>query len=263
MKKIYILMGIAFTSLVANAQTNLIPNGSFEEWTNATPTGWTITTPANGGTAIETSDAHHLAKSAKITAPAGTGNIQLKLSDFEVTPGNTYTFSYWYKDESDNALIRHWGSWRNNTANQEVTITDPNPMKPDYMPNTTSWQQHTFTVIAPVGATHLRLDFRTYQELGNSGEIFLDDVQFFQGTLNTKENTISGLTLYPNPTSDIINIATPSIELKDVQIFDLSGKKILNTSTKNQVDVSHITSGIYIITITEGEHTTTQKIIIK
>lgn len=264
MKKIYTLVTIIAASFAANAQTNLVDNGSFENWTTGTPDSWSIVIPANGGTVVEeTTDVHHLTKSAKITAPAGTGNVQLKLTDFAVTAGTEYTFSYWYKDESDNARIRHWGVWRDNVGNAEVPVTGTNDMKPDYMPNTTGWQEITFTVTPPVGTTHLRLDFRTYKETGDSGEIFLDHIRLFEGTVSVKENNIEGLSIFPNPADEVLNITSNSNLEKNVQLFDLTGKKVLNVTTVSTVNVSTLKAGIYVAKITEGGKTATSKVIIK
>lgn len=264
MKKIYTLITIGAASFAANAQVNLVDNGSFETWTTGTPDSWSIVIPANGGTvAEETTDVHHLTKSAKITAPAGTGNVQLKLTDFTVTAGIEYTFSYWYKDESDNARIRHWGVWRDNVGNAEVPVTGTNDMKPDYMPNTTGWQEVTFTVTPPAGTTHLRLDFRTYKETGDSGEIFLDHIRFFEGTASTKENNIEGLNIFPNPADEVLNITSNSTADKNVQLFDLTGKKVLDVTTVSQVNVSTLKAGIYVAKINEAGKIATRKVIIK
>ncbi|WLD23106.1 T9SS type A sorting domain-containing protein [Flavobacterium dauae] len=264
MKNFYTLITIIAASFAANAQANLIPNGSFENWTAGELDDWDIVIPTNGGSVVEEStDFHDGVKSVKITAPAGTGNVQLKLTDFPVTAGIEYTFSYWYKDESDNARIRHWGVWRDNVANVEVPVTGTNDMKPNYMPNTTGWQEVTFTVTPPTGTTHLRLDFRTYKETGDSGEILLDHVNFFEGTTSIKENNIDGLNIFPNPADDVLNITSNSTLDKNVQLFDLTGKKVLDVTTVSQVNVSTLKAGIYVAKIYEAGKTATRKVVIK
>lgn len=262
MKKIYTLVTILAASFAVNAQTNLISNGSFENWTTGNPDDWTVVIPANGGSVTESTDFQAGSKSAKITAPAGTGNVALRLADFAVVAGNDYTFSYWYKDETTNARMRHWGIWRDNTNNQEVgASTDLKPT--GYNADTNGWQKITYVVTAPVGATHFRLDFRTYQETGNSGEVFLDNVQFFEGTVSTKENNIEGLNIFPNPANDVLNITSNSTADKNVQLFDLTGKKVLDVTTVSQVNVSTLKAGIYVAKINEAGKTATRKVIIK
>ncbi len=264
MKKIYTLITIIAASFAANAQTNLIPNHSFEDWTAGVPDDWTVSIPANGGTVEEeTTDFQEGTKSAKITAPAGTGNVQLKLSDFAVEEGEEYTFTYWYKDESTDARFRHWGIWRDNTNNAEVgASTDLKPT--GYMPDTSGWEQVAMLVTAPVGATHFRLDFRTYKETGDSGIIYLDNVSFKKGDhLSIKGNNIEGLNIFPNPANDVLNITSNSTADKNVQLFDLTGKKVLDVTTVSQVSVSTLKAGIYVAKINEAGKTATRKVVIK
>jgi len=264
MRKFYTLVTIIAASFAANAQTNLIPNHSFENWTAGEPNDWTISIPANGGTVIEeTTDFQDGAKSAKITAPAGTGNVQLKLSDFAVEEGEEYTFTYWYKDESTDARFRHWGIWRDNTNNAEVgPSTDLKPS--GYMPDTSGWEEVAMVVTAPTGATHFRLDFRTYKETGDSGIIFLDNISFRKGNhLSIKENNIDGLNIFPNPANDVLNITSNSTLEKNVQLFDLTGKKVLDVTTVSKINVSTLKAGIYVAKINEAGKTATRKVVIK
>lgn|SRR5690606_10454285 len=264
MRKIYALVTIVAASFAANAQTNLIPNHSFEDWTAGVPDDWTVSIPTAGGTVEEeTTDFQEGAKSAKITAPAGTGNVQLKLSDFAVEEGEEYTFSYWYKDESTDARFRHWGIWRDNTNNVEVGASTD--LKPNgYMPDTSGWEEVAMVVTAPAGATHFRLDFRTYKETGDSGIIYLDNISFKKGNhLSTKQNNIDGLNIFPNPVDEVLNITSDSTADKNVQLFDLTGKKVLDVTTVSQVNVSTLKAGVYVAKITEAGKTATRKIVVK
>ena len=80
----------------------------------------------------------------------------------------------------------------------------------------------------------------------------------------TQEPIIEGLTIYPNPTnSGKIYISTKSSLDKKVEIFNVLGKKVLETViTSKEVNVSNLTAGVYIIKIKEGEATATRKLII-
>lgn len=73
--------------------------------------------------------------------------------------------------------------------------------------------------------------------------------------------------LYPNPVVDEINISFPK-EIKKAQftLYNVLGKKVLQqtvTTFKNHVDVSNLTSGIYIASLTSNNKTTSFKIIKK
>ena len=74
-----------------------------------------------------------------------------------------------------------------------------------------------------------------------------------------------GLGFYPNPVSNgKIYITSKSGLDKEVFIFDVLGKKVLQTVTSSkEVNVSALSPGVYIIRITEGELTATRKLIVK
>src|SRR5690606_20635875 len=265
MRKIYALVTIVAASFAANAQTNLIPNHSFEDWTAGVPDDWTVSIPTAGGTVEEeTTDFQEGAKSAKITAPAGTGNVQLKLSDFAVEEGEEYTFSYWYKDESTDARFRHWGIWRDNTTNNAEVGQSRDLKQNEYVTDTSGWEEVAMVVTAPASATHFRLDYRTYKETGDSGIIYLDNISFKKGNhLSTKQNNIDGLNIFPNPVDEVLNITSDSTADKNVQLFDLTGKKVLDVTTVSQVNVSTLKAGVYVAKITEAGKTATRKIVVK
>lgn len=54
------------------------------------------------------------------------------------------------------------------------------------------------------------------------------------------------LTIYPNPAQTILNIET-KLAYSSAQIADMSGKIYLITDTKNQIDISELSSGVYTI----------------
>ena len=80
----------------------------------------------------------------------------------------------------------------------------------------------------------------------------------------SQEPTIEGLTIYPNPVnSGKIYITTKSSLDKKVEIFNVLGKKVLETViTSKEVNVSNLAAGVYIIKIKEGDATATRKLII-
>lgn len=78
-------------------------------------------------------------------------------------------------------------------------------------------------------------------------------------------NAIDGLTMYPNPVSgNVLNITSANNSAMSVQIFDILGKQVANTTVvNNQVNVSNLTSGVYIVKITEDGKTATRKLVVK
>ncbi len=81
----------------------------------------------------------------------------------------------------------------------------------------------------------------------------------------TQDTTIDGLNLYPNPVSNgKVFITSKSGIDKDVSIYDVLGKLIFQTVlTSKELNVATLNSGVYIITIKEGEASATRKLIVR
>jgi Secretion system C-terminal sorting domain len=82
----------------------------------------------------------------------------------------------------------------------------------------------------------------------------------------TQENaSIEGLSLYPNPVSNgKVYISTKEDLEKEITIFDVLGKKVLQTQlSSRELNVSALPPGVYIIKITENQATATRKLIIR
>lgn len=73
------------------------------------------------------------------------------------------------------------------------------------------------------------------------------------------------LGFYPNPVNNGKIFITSKTNLdKEILIFDVLGKKVFQTTTATkEINLNTIPSGIYIIKITEGETTTTRKLIVR
>tara|TARA_B100000787_G_scaffold102360_1_gene75731 strand:+ start:15495 stop:16370 length:876 start_codon:yes stop_codon:yes gene_type:complete len=87
------------------------------------------------------------------------------------------------------------------------------------------------------------------------------------GTASVRTNIIEGFATYPNPITDNkFTVVTSSNLEKSVTLFNLLGKKVLSSSfsgVKSDVDVSTISSGIYILKVTEAGKTVTKKLVIR
>lgn len=78
-------------------------------------------------------------------------------------------------------------------------------------------------------------------------------------------NAIAGLEVHPNPVTDgILFVDTKANGEKNITIYDLVGKQVLNTFTNsNSVNVAQLNGGVYILKITEAGKTATRKLVIK
>ena len=83
--------------------------------------------------------------------------------------------------------------------------------------------------------------------------------------LGKSQDQIEGLSFYPNPVNNgKIYITSKSSGAKEVTIFDVLGKKVLQKIVESkELNVSELSPGVYIIKIREDEATATRKLIIK
>ena len=87
----------------------------------------------------------------------------------------------------------------------------------------------------------------------------------FPKSSSTRSEGIIDLSIYPNPVSNgKIYIATQENLLKDIQIYDVLGKKIISASLfGKELNISKLTPGIYILKIKEGNHSATRKLVVR
>lgn len=105
---------------------------------------------------------------------------------------------------------------------------------------------------------------------GNSsvGVVFNSNGKLVEKTYHIDTNTLSianaqktKIDIYPNPTSDFINIKTDE-SIQEVQMWDISGK-LVKTSLGNKLDIRHLSQGIYIIRIKTDKTIHTHKVMKK
>ena len=79
------------------------------------------------------------------------------------------------------------------------------------------------------------------------------------------QDSIEGLNFYPNPVSNgKIYITSKSSIDKEITIFDVLGKKVLQTVLNSkELNISNLSPGVYIIKIKENDATATRKLIVK
>ena len=81
--------------------------------------------------------------------------------------------------------------------------------------------------------------------------------------LGVEENTLNTFSVYPNPTTDVLNIKS-SKEIDNVTVFNLLGQNVASF-TKNEIinssiDLSELSQGLYLVKITSGNKTQTLRV---
>ncbi|HUH51493.1 MAG TPA: BspA family leucine-rich repeat surface protein [Flavobacterium sp.] len=111
--------------------------------------------------------------------------------------------------------------------------------------------------------------------IGNQAEIYFDyNLPIITNSVATEVvNPTSGITtnlkdfisVYPNPTSSLLNIKTKSnVELKEIKIYNLQGRELLYSKQNLEtISIEDLSSGIYLLHIKTNEGTLVQRVIRK
>ncbi|WP_026452619.1 T9SS type A sorting domain-containing protein [Aequorivita capsosiphonis] len=84
--------------------------------------------------------------------------------------------------------------------------------------------------------------------------------RFTPESLSTEDYSKADFQIYPNPTSDYLNIRTQSNDFT-FRIYNALGQKTNTTKVENEIDVSNLSNGIYFIRIESETGSTTKKFI--
>jgi hypothetical protein len=90
----------------------------------------------------------------------------------------------------------------------------------------------------------------------------LDDLTTTDSPLAVNENTLNKFMLYPNPSSDFIQLENNNTVPSHLVLTDLNGNKILEKEFEKNLllDIRFLKTGIYLVTVTNENSTTTKKI---
>lgn len=82
---------------------------------------------------------------------------------------------------------------------------------------------------------------------------------------SVKEVPIEGLSIFPNPASgQKVYINTKEGKAKKVEIYNVLGNSILSAQLiGNELNISSLEPGVYIMKIQEGKSTATRKLVVR
>ena len=210
MKKNYFLsFFILFLTIASFGQTNLVTNGDFEAWDNATsPTGWTKAESTNQ----ESTEVHGGSYSAARLGGSGTKDISQTITGIEA--GASYTISLWYKvtaGDGDDARI--WSNWKNGSSNLSDNAAElKGPNNAYFDNNGNQWTQYETTLTAPANADSFYFEVRSY----SGSTVYWDDFSL------VKNSTVTPALSITSPANDA-QITTTSVDVElSVQNFDVA-----------------------------------------
>ncbi|MCC1483548.1 endonuclease [Winogradskyella immobilis] len=83
------------------------------------------------------------------------------------------------------------------------------------------------------------------------------------GTLSTDLDSLTEFGIYPNPTTSNITLRLNKPQSTKVEVYDILGKKVLqeNIDRTKIINTSQLRSGVYILRLTQGNNTTSRKLV--
>ena len=87
----------------------------------------------------------------------------------------------------------------------------------------------------------------------------------FGASVGINENVTNNVSIYPNPTSDVLNISTNSNDLSELIIKDITGKIVFNKNfnTNITVNTENYAKGVYLIDVKNNLGTVSEKITVQ
>lgn len=169
-----------------------------------------------------------------------------------LTAGQSYDF---YTFTSSEAVIAIWMDYNQNDIFEASEYTQiVNNMNSQ---NTTNF---TVSTASNSGLIKMRIRSRAYGSTINSTDACSsfgsgetrDYIFTVNNSLAIEDNPLNNkIKVYPNPTSDYINIETAS-EIKNVAVYNMIGQLVLNT-VSNKVDISNLSKGTFILEVTSND----------
>lgn len=178
--------------------------------------------------------------------------------------GAATTSNYTASAYNANSTVLVVSSYNFSTGTFNVWI---NPSIASLTVNTTPTLTTTLTTpAANIGGFMLRQDSDTTTPAINFDELRIGTTlaSVLTNTASVATNEIDGLKVFPNPLNgNTLNITSNSNAVKAIAIYDVLGKQVFTGNTVNSTVNVNLTTGIYIVKITEGNKTATRKLAVK
>lgn len=258
MKKTFTILGL-FVAAGLMAQNNLVPNHSFENWTDGRPDDWFVSASVN---VEQSTTAHDGTYSIGVPSRDGGNNQISPLDDIPVTQGVTYVFSGWYLDNTPDARFRYWAQFRTDSGD-----TGANPMQSStYSEDSPEWKFFSAEAQPNEGATLIRAGLRVYNEGANfGGLVYLDDIKVYdKSTMGVADvNSFDKQVMMNTVVTDVLTLKLPA--RATVNVYTMDGRFVSSNRVDNggSINMQSLAKGVYVVTVSDGVNTVNRKIVKK
>lgn len=87
----------------------------------------------------------------------------------------------------------------------------------------------------------------------------------FDQTLSVETIAENGVSVYPNPTSGVVNVSNKSGLTNTIQVIDVTGKELLSktVSSGTTIDLSSFGTGIYLVKVTNEKGQIVERVVVR
>ena len=178
--------------------------------------------------------------------------------EFTIDGITSPTLSFWAKSITDQyGLDRFRIGIGTSTDPSSFTIISSG----NYEEAPTDWTQYEYDLSAFQGQT-VRLGIHC---VSNDSFVLQMDSFVVEGTLGIDDFNSLEMSLYPNPVDgNYVTIQTPINGVKEVEVFDILGKRVINTNLiSNSLDISELNPGVYMVKVTIENQSKVSKLVIR
>ncbi|HHF57795.1 MAG TPA: hypothetical protein ENL41_00030, partial [candidate division WOR-3 bacterium] len=153
------LLAIFFFVSILSAD-ELLLNGGFEQWSSGSDSPPDYWVDALSFDATQNSDPQYVhSGNYSVRLYLNSTSTQSFYQEVQVTPGETYTATFWVYDNDPAGKARIWLRWYD-SSDSLIYYEGPSTYTSDY----DGWQKIEYTTQAPAGAAYCELQLRGYDD---------------------------------------------------------------------------------------------------
>ncbi len=157
-------------------------------------------------------------------------------------------------------------NWYNNSETEQTNSWCTNCPGGQWTGTDSVLKTYTYPLNALSTETNVMFRFVFHSDDGTTKQgVFIDNF-VITGTLSTEEFDVNNLAIYPNPSNGIYNLSYGDITIKNIEIFDVTGKIIYQQnqlSNDATIDITNASAGVYFVKISAKNQEVIKKIIKK
>ncbi len=236
-------------------------NLNFIGWANPSPTlvagDWSI---GNYGAGALVQNG--VSSVVSITPAAAAADNFMFSRGLNLTAGATVTVSFYLSNYVSGST--NTGTYQLTWGAAQTAVSQTNVIGSQTGINTAAFtlKSHNFT--APTtGVYYFGLRNQSPMNAVGTHALVVDNFTVSQ-VLSSESFTLSGVKIYPNPATNVLNIQSEIEELTKVSIADLNGRVVKQVSNNlSQISLGDLSKGIYMVTIESANAKKVEKLIVE